>query len=647
MSHAARLSASFSAPHPFFRPSLRGRTRTAAQTILMCLICLHAPSRLSAGYRIENVPLPAGLRGGITSVAFTPTGTLVVSTRYGEVWMRPGEGKWRRFARGLNEPMGLVAESERLVYIAHRPELLRAEDTDGDGEAETFAALGGQWGLSNNYHDFFYGLRRDHAGNFYGAVSLESTAFNRALPKPTGPAPVSRSERVARHLLEPTGHVSEIRWSGWAIRITPEGKFEPFASGFRQPNGIGMSPGGELFFADNQGDYKPSCGLLHVEQGDFHGFVGSLKWDATVDPATFTTEQAWRRYKSPAVVFPHGPMGISSGEPVWDTSGGKFGPFAGQVFAGDFSRIIIRSTLEKVAGAWQGACFAFLGRNDTPGNVSGDRLLPGALRAAFAPDGSLYLGETGGWGGGADALQRVVWDGRLTPEVRDMKLTDRGFRLTFTRPMSRATLANPASYEFNRFRFYYHYKYGSPWIDEARIPVTEVRPAADGLSAEIALAELRPGFVYELSVPTLRTVDGEPIANPLGYYTANRLLNGEKTIGGTTRLPRPEETSLNAREADAAVVGSASTVVAAGEKVYRLYCVACHQPNGRGLPGGAANFLDDKSRLAKTDELLLLTIANGNESKGMPAFGSSLTAGQRREALAYIRATFGGVNGTP
>src|SRR6185436_18468785 len=96
-----------------------------------------------------------------------------------------------------------------------------------------------------------------------------------------------------------------------------------------------------------------------------------------IKPEDLTTEALWRRYKSPAVVFPHGPMGVSAGEPVWDTTGGKFGPFAGQVFTGDFSSLIVRSTLEKVAGAWQGACFTFLGRNESAPYVSGEKLLAG------------------------------------------------------------------------------------------------------------------------------------------------------------------------------------------------------------------------------------------------------------------------------
>lgn len=589
-----------------------------------------------AGYRVENVPRPAEMRGGVIAVGFSPTGTLVVTTRYGEVWMRTSAGAWRCFARGLSEPIGLVVESDKVVYIAHRPELLKAADTDGDGRADTFDAINGQWGISHNYHEFFYGLRRDPAGNFYGVVSLSSSGDKLKIT----PTEV-RGKLDTTATLEVTGQYSELPLRGWAVKIAPDGKLTPIATGFRQANGVGLSPDGEFFVNDNQGDYKPSCGLLHVAPGDFHGHVAGLKWEPGFDPKTFTTEQAWQRYKGPAVVFPHGPMGVSGGEIIWDTTGGKFGPFAGQVFAGDYTKLVIRSALEKVAGTWQGVCFPFLGRNETAPYASGEKLLAGVMRSAFAPDGSLYLGATGGWGAGADGLQRVVWDGQVSPEIRDVKITERGFRLTFTRAMSAATLAAVANFEVNRFRYYYHYKYGSPWVDEARVAVSAVRPAADGLSAELDLAELSPGFVYELSVAALRTTDNQPIANPLAYYTANRLLNGARAIGDTTRLQRADEKALSAKDEAAVTTSSPDAVVAAGEKVYRLYCVPCHQPDGRGIPGGAANFREDKTRLAKTDAELLKVIAEGNEQKGMPAFGAIATAGQRRAVLAYIRANFG------
>ena len=424
------------------------------------------------------------------------------------------------------------------------------------------------------------------------------------------------------------------------MKITPDGTTIPIASGFRQPNGVGMSPDDELFVTDNQGDYKPACGLLHVAAGDFHGHAESLKWEPGFVPGSLTPEKLWRRYKGPAVVFPHGAMGVSSGEPIWDLSGGKFGPFGGQIFVGDFTSLVMRMGIEKIGGEWQGFVFPFLGRAEAP-QVTGERLAQGGIRAAFAPDGSLYLGQTGGWGGGADGVQRVTWDRRVTADVKSMQLTPRGFALTFTKPMDKARLANPANYEFDRFRFYYHVKYGSPWIDEAKVPVSTVRVSDDGLRAEVDLAELKVGFVHEIAVPNLRAADGEALANPIGYYTVNRLLNGEVAVGGTTRLPRAGETSLGAKESPAELAQAGDVLVAAGEKTYRLFCVACHQTNGKGLPGGAANFVDDKTRLAKTDAQLMESITKGVEAKGMPAFGATLTKGQQRAVLAYVRATFG------
>ncbi len=618
----------------------RVRRRLAALPLLL-LAALPA----HAGYRIENVTLPPALKGGIAAVTFTPRGSLVIATRLGEVWIRAADSaRWQRFTRGLDEPMGLVADSESTLFIAHRPEVLRARDTDGDGTADTFDTLGAKWGLSQNYHEFFFGLARDRAGNFYGQPSLDSTITRDRAEADAYPTLPTRGPRDLTHVLEPAGHRSETPWRGWIVRIAPDGTFTPVASGFRQANGMGVSPEGELFVTDNQGDYKPATGLLHVAPGDFHGHAASLKWESGYDRAALSTEKLFQRLKTPAVVFPHGPMGNSPGEPVWDLSRGKFGPFAGHVFVGDYSRLMVRATLEQVAGAWQGACFPFLGRNELAPYVTGARYKAGGTRAAFGPDGALYVAATAGWGAGEDGLQRIAWDGTASPDLHAVTLTDRGFRVSFTQPIDRTQLAAPASYELTRFRYYYHVKYGSPWVDEAKVAVTAAHAAADGRSVELVLAELQPGFVYELSVPTLRAASGEPLANPLAYYTANRLRDGARTVGGTTRLPQPGETSLGAKEAPGETNNApTAALLAAGEKVYRFYCVACHQPDGRGLPvpGGAANFVDDKSRLAKSDAELLKIIADGKESAAMPAFGAIINANQRRAVLAYIRATFG------
>ena len=590
-----------------------------------------------AAYRLENVALPVELRGGLAGVTFAPGGALVLATRLGEIWMRTREGFWRCFARGLDEPMGLIAESEREVVVTHRPELLRLTDADGDGVAETFAVVSNHWGQSANYHEFFFGLKRDAAGDYLGALSLTSTADK----TPLNPATV-RGAHDPTVVLAPTGHRSDLPWRGWAVALAADGTVRPLASGFRQPAGIGLSPQGEIFVTDNQGDFKAACGLLHVTAGDFHGHASSLKWETGFRPGEATLESLWARAKPPAIVFPHGVMGISAGEPVWDTTGGRFGPYAGQVFVGDFGRVVVRASLERVAGVWQGACFTFLGRNEMAPHVTGDRLIGGVMHAGFSPEGELYLAATAGWGAGADGLQRVVWEGRAPADLRDIRLTRAGFRITFTQPMDAASLADAANYTVNRFRYYYQPAYGSPRVDEERVKVTGVGPALDGRSVELELEGLSAGFVHEIALPGLRTASGGALANPLGYYTVNRLLDGTGPAGGVTRLQRPGESapgSMGARALETTT--SVVELRAAGEGIYRLYCAACHQPDGRGIPGGAANFRDDPTRLAKPDAELLAVIAGGLEGKGMPAFGEILPAGQRRAVLAYLRDAFG------
>jgi mono/diheme cytochrome c family protein len=346
---------------------------------------------------------------------------------------------------------------------------------------------------------------------------------------------------------------------------------------------------------------------------------------------------------------------------VWDTTGGKFGPFAGQVFIGDFTKLISRVDLERVAGEFQGAVFPFLrdatgveailknsGANnltipaggdgkkyfrDAPA-LKGTRLGQGNNRLAFAPDGSLYLGQTTRGGAHGDGLQRLVWTGETPVEIRTMRLTERGFALEFTTAMERTALARRENYRVERFRYLYQSASGSPRVDQSEIAVTEVIVSADGRRAELVLSALEPGYIYKLEPEPLRAADGRPIANPLAYYTVNRLHSG-RTFEGP--ISKPLLAAKPARARDAA------PNLEEGRRVYLTFCVACHQADGRGggIPGfAAADFVGDPTRLAKSDDALLATIAAGVEGKGMPPFAQVISADERRDVLAFIRQAF-------
>jgi hypothetical protein len=154
--------------------------------------------------------------------------------------------------------------------------------------------------------------------------------------------------------------------------------------------------GGRFFYADNQGDWMGSGGIVHVEKGDFTGHPAGLRWadrpESPVqvrlndiyyraNPRFSTAGQShktgkysrmknrcrclpWRGVvpgvKTPAVWLPHSILGISTSEIIHDTtnSAGFSGRLPGKLFVGDQGQSKIdRVFLEKVEGVWQGAAF--------------------------------------------------------------------------------------------------------------------------------------------------------------------------------------------------------------------------------------------------------------------------------------------------
>ena len=452
----------------------------------------HFPGKEAQFYRIGTILIPKDVVLEVGGLAFHDYGQLAIGTRRGEIWLWR-TNQWHLFASGLHEILGVIAEGNSLV-VAQRPELTRVSDTDGDRKADLFETLTDAFGVSGNYHEYHYGPVRDAAGNYYGTLNLG---------------------------WEDSG-VSWVPYRGWAYQLTPKGEFVPFAYGLRSPAGIGISPDGELFVTDNQGDWWGTSPLLHVRRGDFFGHAASLKWlpeyAGPADPRTIPPERLDAKRKLPAGWFVFGKLGNSPTEPVWDTTHGKFGPFAGQMFVGDQTKsIITRVALEKVAGEYQGAIFPFRG-----GFASG------ITRMVFAPDGSFYVGGTDrGWGavgGRPYALQRLSWTGKIPFEILTMSLTSAGFDLTFTKPVEKSAAANPANYSFQHYGYRYWRTYGSPQVDPTPIKVESALVSPDGKTVSLKLPRLVTEKVYELHLQNITSQDNEELVHPEAYYTLNRLV---------------------------------------------------------------------------------------------------------------------------
>ena len=463
-------------------------------------------------YEMVTVPIPEGIVLEVGGLAFLPDGRLAVSTRRGEVWLveNPtaaygGQPHFKRFAHGLHEALGL-AYHDGALYTAQRSELTRLVDRDGDDRADRYETVY-SWPLEGNYHEYSYGpLFRDD-GTMIVTLNLGWIGYGASLSP----------------------------WRGWALEIAPEGTMTPLAAGMRSPAGFGLNTDGALFYAENQGDWIGSGYITHVEHGDFVGNPAGLRWSflpgspLTLTPddipdtgrPLFEVARSIPALKPPAVWLPHTILGISTSDILVDSTGGAFGPFAGQLLVGDQGHSkIARVFLEQVDGVYQGAAFPFR-----------EGFASGVLRLAWAPDGSLLAGMTSrGWSSTGRApygLQRLAWTGKTPFEVQAIRAEPDGFTLTFTAPVDRRTASDPASYAVTGFTYHYHSTYGSPPINREVGRVRGAVVADDGLSARLVIDGLREGYIHELKMPGLRSETGLPLLHDAAYYTLNRIPDGE------------------------------------------------------------------------------------------------------------------------
>src|SRR5690606_29293115 len=115
------------------------------------------------------------------------------------------------------------------------------------GRADAYETVCDAWPLTDNWHEHAFGLRRDAEGNFIMALGLTDTAGPINTLWPRVPLDFSKVGREAKLSLGPL--------QGWVFKISPQGKVTPWACGFREPCGVAVSPEGEIFITDQQGDY--------------------------------------------------------------------------------------------------------------------------------------------------------------------------------------------------------------------------------------------------------------------------------------------------------------------------------------------------------------------------------------------------------
>lgn len=348
---------------------------------------------------------------------FLPDGSALVCTMTGDVWHvsgldsppeEPGNAVWRRFASGLHHPLGLIV-AEDGIYVQCRDQLTRLHDQNGNGEADFYECFSNAFKTSTAGHDFICGLQRDQEGNFYTASG------NQGL-----------------------------------VRISADGRrADVMATGFRNPDGLGIMPDGTLMVPCSEGEWTPASMICSVtpemqraaEQGQppHFGYGGPRNGQVP---------------EFPLVNLPRGLDNSSGGQVYIDSD--RWGPLAGQMIHLSFGMGTHFLLLQdEVEGQRQGAIVPL------PGDFRS-----GVHRGRFNPaDGQLYVSGMDGWVSFTPddgCFQRVRYTGDPVQLPREFHLHENGVQVTFTRPIEPSIATDLASHFAQCWNYRYSAGYGSP-----------------------------------------------------------------------------------------------------------------------------------------------------------------------------------------
>ncbi|MCC6235875.1 MAG: heme-binding domain-containing protein, partial [Verrucomicrobiales bacterium] len=397
------------------------------------------------------------------------------STIHGDVWRVSGldaslaKVEWQRIATGLFQPLGLTVVSNQ-VYVLCRDHLTRLQDLDGDHVTDYYEAFSSLIETSAGGHDYVTSLCRDQAGNFY--------------------------------YVDPKG----------AHRLSPDGQSRhTLARGFRNPNGMGVSPDGRIVtVAPQQGTWTPSSVIHELRPEGWYGFPGPK---VTADrPLGYDLPLCW---------IPHR-VDNSSGGQVWAPAH-RFGPLSGQLLHLSWGRCTMLLTLRDVVdGTAQGAVLPLKGR-----------FLSGPMRGEFNPvDGQLYVVGSQGWQTAAardGSFQRVRWTGKPLVVPTKWEAHPGQLRLQFNEALDPDTATDAGSYSLEAWNYRYAEEYGSKdWSvaqpDREGHDTWEVTAAAwDPATRTVVLTvpALTPVMQFALKF-NLDAASGAPAAGEL-YGTIHRL----------------------------------------------------------------------------------------------------------------------------
>jgi len=354
---------------------------------------------------------PYGTLFFITAHDFFPDGTsAAIATMTGEVWLVKGidekleKVRWKRFATGLHQPLG-VKIIDGKIHVLGRDQITRLHDLNGDDEADFYECVTNKMQTSPGGHDFIVGLETDAQGRFYFASGNEGVC-----------------------------------------RVTGRDQLEVLGTGFRNPNGLALSPDGKFITTSVQeGDWTPATSICQIELGKNEGAhfgAGGPKKGQPPEPVL--------------LYMPRGEDNSASSQAF--ITGDKWSALKGDnnfvhlSSGGGSAWLVMR---QNVKGRWQGAAVKISGNFDS-----------GPQAARFNPkDGHLYVNGMQGWGSYTPkdgSFQRVRFTGgEDKPVPVGFEARDNGILLRFNQPVKEADAAAKKFFA-QCWNYRYSAAYGSP-----------------------------------------------------------------------------------------------------------------------------------------------------------------------------------------
>jgi hypothetical protein len=441
----------------------------------------------------DDNPWHSFLRFG--GLDFFKNGDAAVCSVSGDVWVVSGiddtldQLKWRRFATGLFQPLGLKVVDDK-VYVLGRDQITRLHDLNGDGEADFYENFNNDGLVTANGHAYVTCLETDPGGNFYYVKCGDST---------------------------PHG--------GTVLRVSKDGsKLDVVATGVRNANGLGVSPTGLVTEADNQGEWVPASRIDVVQEGGFLGYQPmSKRSPPPTDPG------------KPMVWMPQN-VDNSAGGQVW-VEGDRWGLPAGTMLHTSYGQAALLQVLPETLPLPGGGSGGEKG-GQAEVTQAGVWRFPltfstGIMRGRFRPtDGQLYVCGLRGWqtaGTKDGALQRVRYTGKPVHAPVELHVHANGLRLRFASELDRQTAADADSWSVLQWNYRWSAEYGSKqWsaVDPNKqgFDTLEVKRATllpDGRTVFLEVPGLRPVMQMRISC-NVEAKDGTPVRTDV-YNTIHAL----------------------------------------------------------------------------------------------------------------------------